>query len=91
MPTHFTIEVYYTNDAETCRYVLKNMTTDKLKQFREVIVTSGLMLPIAREPGMPDELDHWRIILPHSIKSIDVWRQQSFIYGNKVVKEKANA
>ena len=91
MPTHFTIEVYYTNDAEDCRYVLKNMTTDKLKQFREVIVTSGLMLPIAREPGMPDELDHWRIILPHSIKSIDVWRQQSFIYGNKVVKEKVNA
>ena len=90
MATLFTIEVYYTNDAEDCRYVLKNMTTDKLKQFREVIVTSGLMLPIAREPGMPDELDHWRIILPHSIKSIDVWRQQSFIYGNKVVKEKAN-
>jgi hypothetical protein len=49
------------------------------------------MLPVARDPGMPDELDHWRIILPHSIKSIDVWRQKSFIYGNKVVKQKSDA
>ena len=91
MATHFTIEVYYTNDAEDCRYVLRNMTAEKLKEFREVIVTAGLMLPVARDPGTPDELDHWRIILPHSIKSIDVWRQRSFIYGNKVVKEKSNA
>ena len=81
--TLFTIEIYYSCDAVESRYLLRNMTTPKLKEFREVIVTAGLMLPIARDPGIPDELDHWRIILPQAIKQIDVWRQQSFIYGNK--------
>jgi len=89
MATHFTIEVYYSNDAERCRYLLRNMTAAKLKEFREVIVTAGLMLPVARDPGEPDELDHWRIIMPQNILSIDVWRQRSFIYGNKAEKQTA--
>lgn len=83
--TFFTIEVYYSvpntgypiGDSVS-RYVLRNMTAVKLKEFREVVVTAGLMLPVARDPGEPDELDHWRIIMPYCIKSIDVWRQRTF-------------
>lgn len=79
--TLFTIEIYYLNDVELKRYVLRNMTAAKLKEFREVIVCAGLMLPVART-GAPDELDHWQIVLPYNIKSIDVWKQKKFYYDN---------
>jgi len=74
----FTIEIYYLSGTESKRYVLRNMTAAKLKEFREVIVNAGLMLPIARSGDMPDELDHWHIIMPHFITSIDVWKQKTF-------------
>ncbi len=77
--TLFTIEVYYKTDScSEARYVLRNMTVAKLKEFRETIVFAGLMLPVAREPDTPDELDHWRVVLPWCIKSIDVWKQKQF-------------
>ncbi len=77
--TLFTIETYYrTDDASEARYVLRNMTAARLKEFRETIICAGLMLPVARDPGTPDELDHWRVVLPWCIKSIDVWKQDKF-------------
>jgi len=75
----FTIEIYYSIDTVSeARYVLRNMTAAALKQFRETVICAGLMLPIERDPGSPDELDHWRVILPWCIKSIDVWKQKTF-------------
>ncbi len=86
--TLFTVEVYYrTDDVSDARYVLRNMTAAKLKEFREVIICAGLMLPVSRDPGSPDELDHWRVVLPWNIKSIDVWKQKTFYRDNDQAKK----
>jgi hypothetical protein len=68
--TFFTIEVYYDHGPEPVRYVMRNMTAQKLKEFREVIINAGLMIP--------RETDHWIIVLPTQIRSIDVTRQEKF-------------
>jgi len=38
----FTIEVFYKHDAELKREVLRNITGQKLKEFRETFFTVGL-------------------------------------------------
>jgi len=68
--TLFTIECSYNHGSELVRYVLRNFTAAKLKELREVIITSGLMIPRA--------VDEWIIVLPHQIFSIVVVRQKFF-------------
>lgn len=86
--TLFTIEVLYLFKEETKRYILRNMTADKLKQFRETVVTGGLMLPADYDSELPD-LDQWYIILPHNIDTITVWRQQTFFKPDHQTSKKA--
>lgn len=80
--TLFSIEVLYNAENEVKRYMLRNMTAIKLKEFRETIVNAGLMLPADYDSELPD-LDQWYIILPHNIKTITVWRQERFFYAEK--------
>lgn len=82
--TLYTIEVYYNSGhGETCRYVLRNLTAPKLRDVRETIVVAGLALPVATESGMPDELGHWRMVLPQQIISIDIYQQKEYFDEKK--------
>jgi hypothetical protein len=81
----FTIEIYfkvgstgYPIGESVSRYVLRNMTTGKLKEFREVIISAGLMMPFDPEVKNPGFLDQWKIVLPWNIISIDVYKQSKF-------------
>jgi hypothetical protein len=68
--TLVSIEVYYDHGAELKRYALKNVTMKKLKEFRDTIISAGLMLPTA--------VDEWIIVLPNNIRSVVVTRQKQF-------------
>lgn len=73
MPEKFlTIEVYYKRDKELKREVLRNITTKKLKEFRETFFTVGLAVHDKADPK------HWIIVSPFHITSIDVWAQDNF-------------
>ena len=68
----FTIEVFYKHDAELKREVLKNITGQKLKEFRETFFTVGLAV------HDPNDVKHWIVVSPFKIHSIDVWLQDKF-------------
>jgi len=68
----FTIEVFYKQDNELRREVLKNITAQKLKEFRETFFTVGLAV------HDPENASHWVIVSPFNIVTIDVWAQEKF-------------
>lgn len=70
--TFLTVEVYYKQGTETKREVLRNITTKKLKEFRETFFTVGLAVHDKKDPK------HWIIVSPFNIVSIDVWKQDKF-------------
>jgi hypothetical protein len=51
---------------------LRNVTPNKLKEFRETFFTVGLAV---HDPG---DVKHWIIISPFNIVTIDVWLQDHF-------------
>lgn len=54
----------------TRRYVLRNKTMDDVWKFRENVYQKGFMFPVST--------DHWKIIHPMEIKSVDIWRQNDY-------------
>lgn len=86
--TFFTVEIYYNGiDSTLNRYVLRNMTAAKLKEFREVIISAGLMMPANPEVDKPGFIGEYKIILPWNIKEITVYRQQKFFHDNQTKKD----
>ena len=68
----FTIEVYFLHGSEAGRYLYRNFTGKELKNLRETIIAAGLAIPI--------DAEHYKIILPSQITSIEVWRQEKFFH-----------
>lgn len=66
----FSIEVYFSHGQETGRYLYRNFTGKELKNLRETVIAAGLAIPV--------DTDHYKIILPTQITSIEVWRQKNF-------------
>jgi len=74
-----TIEVCYDELMETengnfsravRRYVMRNMYWSEVMEFRKTVYTAGLMYAYA--------VDHWRVVHPMEIKSVDIHRQRDF-------------
>lgn len=67
------IEVLFKLGNETRRYETRDRTGKEVREFREVVYTAGLAIPI--DPG------HFKVISPFDILEVDVWRQDRY-YGN---------
>jgi len=71
-----TIEVYFDHGPEKKRYALQNQNWNQVKQFRETVVSAGLMLPMYEvAPMVSRSVDRWCVILPWRINSIEITRQ----------------
>jgi len=69
----YTIEVLYRHDNEVKREAIRNVSPQKLIQFREIFFSVGFAVTI--------DASHQIIIAPWNIRSIDVWRQDKFFKG----------
>ena len=79
-----TVEVYYNQGTELKREVLRNITTKKLKEFRETFFTVGLAV------HDPNDKRHWVIVSPFNIVTIDVWKQDKFFRDGNDETKKSN-
>lgn len=69
--TYYSVEILYQHEAEVIRYVKRNIREERLREFREGIISAGVA--IIRGVG------HWAIVLPWQIKSINIYRQDKWI------------
>lgn len=51
------------------KHTIRNLTAQELMKWRENVFSSGLLLPV--------DPNHWTVIRPGDILSIDVWRQKT--------------
>lgn len=67
-----TVELYFMHGAEYKRYYMRNFTWEKIKSFRETVFNSGFMF------SDPDDPEHYFVVSPWNIKSIEVTKQKKF-------------
>jgi len=65
------IRYYHVDTNQVCLHRLHNFTSQNIMDMRNAIFTAGLMLSI--DPG------HQVIIPPSDIRTVDVYRQKSYI------------
>ena len=73
-PGWYTIEVTFAHGQETKIYRLTNCGLDRIAKFREIVFTSGFMYT-APECADSADPDHFIVINPLKILSIDIWKQ----------------
>lgn len=64
------IEVLYKHGNNTCRVEIRDRTGKEVREFRELVYTAGLAVPI--DPG------HFKVVSPYDILEVDVWKQDRF-------------
>lgn len=64
------IEVLYKNGNITQRVEIRDRTGKEVREFRELVYTAGLAVPI--DPG------HFKVVSPYDILEVDVWKQDRF-------------
>lgn len=64
------IEVLYKVAHETKRVCITDRTGREVREFRELVYTAGLAVPI--DPG------HFKVISPFDILEVDVWKQDKY-------------
>lgn len=67
------LEIVYTTpgENEVKRIWQRNLTGEKLMDFREKMFRYGFTVPV--EPG------HWKIVCPMDIQSVDLYRQDNYV------------
>lgn len=58
----------YNSKSVYRKHTIRNLTAGELMKWRENVFSSGLLLPV--------DPNHWTVIRPGDILSIDVWRQK---------------
>lgn len=64
------IEISYLHDGEVKRHFNRNCDWDFVKRLQDNIFFIGLRVPVTS--------DHFIIVSPWNIRSIDIWRQSHF-------------
>lgn len=73
------IEVSFLHDQEVKRYVMRNKSWDDVQSFREIIISSGLMIPAyIIDPGGGWSISTWFVIVPWNLKSITITKQDKY-------------